>query len=95
MPEAVEDLMDRRLCTGPSVVPGLGGCCCWISLSATRQVLVLAETVMMDFREDVRAKIGHLSGPRLQLRDGGRALQQAFADEVEGYFLQPATHLPP
>jgi hypothetical protein len=49
---------------------------------ASWQVLVLTETVMMDFQDDVRAKIGHLSGPRLELRAGGRALQQAFMREV-------------
>ena len=50
-------------------------------------MLALSETLMLDFQDDVRAKIGHLSGPRLELRAGGRALQQAFLGEVISFFF--------
>ena len=46
---------------------------------------MLAETVMLDFRQDVAAKIGHLTGPRLELRAGGRAAQQRFMREVRPF----------
>lgn len=49
---------------------------------ACAQALVLSETVLLPFRDDVRAKIGHLSGDRLELRAGGRALQQQFMEQV-------------
>jgi hypothetical protein len=46
------------------------------------QVLVLSETVMLKWREDVLSKIGHLTGDRLELRSGGIQAQQQFAFQV-------------
>ena len=48
---------------------------------------MLAETVMLGFRGDVAAKIGHLTGPRLELRAGGRSAQQRFMQEARQKIL--------
>ncbi|EIE24783.1 pseudouridine synthase [Coccomyxa subellipsoidea C-169] len=54
---------------------------------APPHVLVLSETVMMQWRdEQARAMLAHTTGERLTLRSGGLAAQQAFLSEV----LHPA-----
>ncbi len=65
------------------------GCTSFASVSLTdvnlyvcAQALVLSETVVLPFRDDVRSKIGHLSGDRLELRAGGQSLQQQFREQV-------------
>lgn len=50
--------------------------------SVIMQVLVLSETIMLKWREDVLSKIGHLTGERLELRSGGLAAQLRFMSQV-------------
>lgn len=46
------------------------------------QVLVLAETETLPWREDVQRTMGHIIGKQLQLGPGGSQAQEAFCAEV-------------
>ena len=46
------------------------------------QVLVLAETETLPWREDVQRNMGHIIGKQLQLGPGGSQAQRAFCAEV-------------
>ena len=56
------------------------------------QVLVLAETEVLPWKEDVQRVMGHIIGRQLQLGSGGSQAQTAFCSQAWLLILYTTVH---